>query len=252
MGDGECLKVCPKGVISKDNPFFIDRDLCTLCLTCVEVCPSAALRRVGQEPSVDEIVRDVVRYKPFFDTSGGGVTLSGGEPTLYMEFTSTLLRSFKDEGINTLLETNGWFDFKQFESMILPYVDMIYYDIKIIDPEEHKRWCGVGNKLILENFVRLHDMSLEDGLDITPRTPLIPGITDTDDKMQALAQFYRDHRVTRASLLENNPLWVDKLEKIGVQTSVSKTSPMRSFGDQETLARSKNIFEDRGIEIFKS
>ncbi len=113
IGCGECIKSCPKGSISRENPFFINRDLCDSCFKCVEVCTSTALRRVGQEMSVDEIVRKVLRYKPFFDNSGGGVTLSGGEPTLHIEFTSALLKKFKKEKIHTLLETAGLFDFDQ-------------------------------------------------------------------------------------------------------------------------------------------
>jgi len=88
--------------------------------------------------SIDEIVRKVLRYKPFFDTSAGGVSLSGGEPAFHLEFTSALLKRFKEERIHTLLETSGFFDFDQFKALILPYIDTIYFDIKLIDWDEER------------------------------------------------------------------------------------------------------------------
>jgi len=252
VGSQECIGVCPEGALKAADPLDVDRNKCTFCFLCLDVCPSKALERVGKEMSVEELVAKVTPYKPFFQNTGGGVTLSGGEPTMFMDFVSSLLRRLKEEGIHTLVETCGLFTFENFSEKVLPYVDLIYMDIKILDPEDHKRWCGVTNKRILQNFIRLHEMSLEGGCEIKPRTPLIPGITDTDDKMQALAQFYQDHGVKRAALEKNNPIWFDKFEKIGVETSIPETSPMRSFYDQGAFVRIKKMFEDKGIEILES
>ena len=252
VGARECVRVCPEeGALTYDNTLHIDREKCTLCFLCVGPCPSTALSRVGSEMSVDEIVGRITPYKPFFENSGGGATISGGEPTLFMEFTSSLLRSLKEENIHTLLETCCWFDFDKFESLILPFVDMVYADIKLIDPEEHKRWCGVENEKILQNFIRLHKQSQADGFELLPRTPLIPEITDTDANIHGIAEFYRENGVKTAGLEKNNPLWFDKCERLGVESGFSDTSPARAFYDQEKFERAKKVFVDKGIDILE-
>ena len=249
IGCGECINVCPEGAISRDNLFFIDRNFCTLCFKCVEVCPSTALHRVGQEMSVEEIVRKVVNYKPFFVTSGGGVTLSGGEPTLPVEFTSALLKRFKGEGIHTLLETAGLFDFEQFESMLLPYVDMIYFDVKLIDPLEHERYCGVNNERVLGNFILLQNKLQSGHFKLLPRTPLIPGITDTETNIQAIADFYNKHEVQKTILLPNNPAWIQKLGKIGQKDIFGSKNPIRKFYDEAKEEKIRGYFSKHGIEV---
>ncbi|MCP4364045.1 MAG: glycyl-radical enzyme activating protein [Planctomycetes bacterium] len=248
VGSQECVKACPEGALTFDTTLHINREKCTLCFLCVGKCPSTALSRLGTEMSVDEIVGKVTPYKSFFENSGGGVTLSGGEPTLFMEFTSSLLRRFKEEKIHTLLETNCCFDCDKFESLILPFVDMIYADIKIINPEEHKRWCGVENDRILRNFIRLHQQSRAGGFKILPRTPLIPEVTDTDANIRDIAGFYRDNGVKVAGIEKNNPLWFDKCEKIGIDTGFSDTSLVRDFYDSEKFERVKEFFLDRGVK----
>ncbi len=245
----DCIKVCPEGAISKNNPFYIDRDLCTLCFDCIEVCPSNAMQRIGNDTSVDEIVKKVIKYKPFFDRSGGGVTLSGGEPTLPIEFTSKLLKRFKKEGINTLIETAGLFDLKKFESLILPHLDTIYFDIKFIDSFEHKRYCGVPNEIILDNFIKLHNKSQTEDFEILTRTPLIPGITDSELNIQQIIEFYNEHKVHKAVLLPNNPAWIQKLEKSGQNIIFDTDDPIHKLYDLEKEKKYKRYFSDNGIEI---
>ncbi len=249
ISDGACQRVCLPGAISRDNLFFIDRSKCTLCFKCVAVCPSKALRRVGREMSVDEIVNEVVRFKPYFDTSGGGVTLSGGDPTLHLSFTSNLLARFKAEGVHTLLETAGWFDLEQFESLILPYVDQIYFDIKFIDSSEHERYCGVKNELILSNFISLHEKSSSGGFGILPRTPLIPGITDTEKNIHEIAAFYDRCCVRRAVFLPNNPAWTAKLDKLGRQAQFDRESPIRKLYDGDREKRIGEYFVEHEIDV---
>jgi len=248
IGCGECIKVCPERAISQDNPFFINRNICKLCFKCAEICPFIALRRVGKKMSIDEIVQQVIRYKPFFDTSGGGVTLSGGEPTLFMEFTSALLKRFKEEKIHTLLETAGLFDLKQFKLLILPYVDMMFFDIKLFDASLHEHYCGVENNRILHNFILLKKEALSGNFDLLPRTPLIPGITDTKKNIQAIANFYNKHRVKKITLLPNNPVWINKLEKLGQKEKFDNNDRIRKFYDKEKEKKIKDLFYEKGIE----
>ncbi len=245
----DCVKACPEAAITFDSDISVDREKCTLCFDCVDECPSKALSRVGTEMCVEEVIDKVTPYTPFFDNSGGGVTLSGGEPTLFMEFTSTLLRGFKEVGIHTLIETCCWFDYERFEALVLPFVDTIYADIKIIDSEEHKRWCGVDNGKILDSFLRLHQKSQTSSFELLPRTPLIPEITDTDANIHSVADFYRDNGVKTAAILKNNPIWFDKCEKLGAEPSFSDNSPAHEFCAQEKVDLIKEIFADKGVDV---
>ncbi|MCX2935013.1 glycyl-radical enzyme activating protein [Mycobacterium sp. CVI_P3] len=212
----ECVAVCPQGALRigdpsiGEPPVVVDRQSCTTCFECVDSCPSRALSAVGRTMSVDDVVRDVVQYTSYFQASGGGVTVSGGEPTLFMDFLSALLQRFKAEGLHTLVETNGRFCFDDFEGAILPHTDVIYLDMKILDRHDHRRFCGTYNDVIKDNFLRLHRMSQTSQFCVIPRTPLIPDITDTEKNIRELAQFYEANGVTRTIVLKSNPLWADK------------------------------------------
>ncbi|MBT6340367.1 MAG: glycyl-radical enzyme activating protein, partial [Desulfobacula sp.] len=181
VGCNTCIDICGKKAISSANPFFIDRNICDLCFECVDVCPSNALERVGIKMPIPQIVDKILIYRPFFETSGGGVTISGGEPCLNMQFLSQLLIALKAEGIHNLIETCGQFNLHDFKNLIYPYIDMIYFDLKIWDTRDHKIFCGIGNELILSNFKALQDLYLKGGQKLVPRIPLIPGITDTSE-----------------------------------------------------------------------
>jgi pyruvate formate lyase activating enzyme len=244
---GTCITFCPEEAISREHPFFVDRERCSLCFVCVEECPSGALSRIGSDVTVDEVVRKIVRYKPFFDTSGGGATLSGGEPTLYMQFASTLLKKLKAEGIHTLVETCGLFDLEKFESLILPFVDAIYMDVKVIDPIEHRRLCGASNERILHNLIRLHEASLSGQFTLLPRVPLIPGLTDGEAQIRALAAFFRDNRIPSVALLPNNPVWLEKPAKLGQETPFGDSHAIREFYSEPAKSRVMEQFSQHGV-----
>jgi pyruvate formate lyase activating enzyme len=248
VGCDTCLTVCPEKAMSRKNPFFIDRDRCTLCFACVDECPSGALSRVGREMTVDEIVAAVARDKPFFNTSGGGVTLSGGEPTLFPDFLARLLAALKAEGIQTLLETCGQFDGTAFINNILPLIDIIYYDIKMMDSQAHKIRCGVGNQRILENFIRLNERAGSKKFILLPRTPLIPEITATTENLTAIAEFLAGNGIQKTQLLPYNPLWTAKSRKIGIIAPLPTNSGTDKWIPHEKLMAYRSIFSDRGIE----
>lgn len=242
-GCDTCLDTCAEQALSRKIHGFIDRDRCTLCFRCVETCPSGALSRVGVEMSVQDVVRKILPDKPFFDNSGGGVTLSGGEPTLFMDYVAELLAELKKAGIHTLLETCGMFRFDAFEQKLLPWLDTIYFDIKLMDPEQHRRECGVSNLTILRNFELLLNVHRE----VVPRTPLIPGITDTVDNVRAIAAFLKGLGVHKACLLPYNPLWFEKCDKIGVTPPFGSDGSRKTWTDREGLARLREIFRENGI-----
>lgn len=245
---GSCLETCQRLALDKNNPFYINRNMCSLCFDCVEVCPAKALTRVGKVMSPDEIVKLVLPDKPFFDVSGGGVTLSGGEPTMNMAYTAELLEKIKAHNIHTLIETCGQFKGDSFDSLVLPYVDMIYYDLKIFDTDLHRKYCGVGNEFIIENFRRLFKISQNGGFEIIPRTPLIPDITDTETNLCSIAGFLQQLGVKKAELLLYNPLWKEKEHKLGLENQQSCGEKQR-WQDREKVTRCENIFRDKGIEV---
>ena len=247
IGCDTCLDVCKEKALSRKNPHYIDRSRCNLCLDCTDACPSGALSQVGTEMSIDDILNKALSDKPFYDNSGGGVTLSGGEPAMFMDYTADLLRKLKDSGIHTLMETCGLFNFDAFEKKILPYTDAIYFDIKLFDKEEHRRYCGVPNDSILKNFEMLLEAASGNSTVILPRTPLIPGITDTEANISSIALYLKNLGVKRADLLSYNPLWFEKCAKIGIDTPFQTDSAKKTWISRERLARAKEIFLANGI-----
>jgi pyruvate formate lyase activating enzyme len=237
-----CLEACPEGTLDRSLPGFVDRKACTLCFACVDACPSGALSRVGREMAVEEVLELVERDLPFFKTSGGGVTLSGGEPTLYMDYASRLLRGLKEMGVHTIVETCGHFDLGRFTELMDPYTDIIYYDLKIFDPEEHHAQCGVSNQRILANFRELHRHSLNGGTELLPRIPLIPGITATSENLKGLAGFLRETGARSVALLQYNPLWIEKSSKVGQENPLASQERMNTWMKQEDLKRCRDIF----------
>jgi pyruvate formate lyase activating enzyme len=249
---GACRQVCPKGALSRDNRFYIDRGKCDLCFLCLDACPSGALNKVGKTMSVDEIVRKILLDKPFFDTSGGGVTLSGGDPTLFMDFTSELLQSLRQNNIHTLLETCGYFDFHKFMETIYPHLDAIYFDIKILDSADHKKYCGVPHEKILDNFTQLVEAAKKSGKTLLPRIPLIPDMTDTEKNIRKIASFLKNLQITEAALLDYNPLWHDKSDKVGVDDPYKNNKVMTSFRENTVIERCRTLFGNAGITDIKS
>jgi pyruvate formate lyase activating enzyme len=249
VGCDTCLTLCPQAALSRGNPFYIDRTRCTLCFLCSDACPSGALSRVGREMRVAEIVDRVMRDKPFYDASGGGVTLSGGEPTLFVDYCAELLSSLKARGVHTLLETCGAFDFDRFRSLLLPHLDAVYFDIKLIDESAHRQYTGTSNRRILDNFVKLIEIAQETAVDLLPRTPLIPGITDTDANMRDIASFLAGLGVKKAALLNYNPLWPAKANLIGLDVPFCPQEPPGAEARTRNLDRCRQAFMDAGIQI---
>ncbi|GAB6097952.1 glycyl-radical enzyme activating protein [Desulfatiferula olefinivorans] len=249
VGCGDCRTVCPTGALSRDLPGQIRRELCRLCFACADVCPSGALTRVGQVLSVDDIMARVLPDLPFFKVGGGGVTVSGGEATLHMDFLHDLLSALKSQGIHTLLETCGQFDLARFMDRIYPLIDTIYYDIKIMDPRAHKRFCGVLNDRILANFKALAERARADQKDLLSRTPLVPGITDTDDNLFAVAAFLKAQGIGRTALLDYNPLWHDKIDTLGAKDPYKHDTALSSFADRTVRRRCQKIFDEAGIDV---
>jgi pyruvate formate lyase activating enzyme len=209
-----CLSVCPSGALYMENNVLrINHAACTFCGRCAEVCPEHALELVGEWLSVDELYYRIAIDKPFFDATGGGVTASGGECTMQMDFLHAFFKKLKETHIHTAIETNGLFNFDRFCRLLLPWLDLIYFDVKLIDDEASRRYTGHSNRPILDNLVHLTKITR---IPVVVRIPLIPDITATDKNLRDIARFLREHGIRTASVIPYNPLWQDKLERFGI------------------------------------
>ena len=224
LGCFDCEEVCPEGAVLRAKEARIDRSKCTRCGKCADVCPSKALRRIGTAWEVGDLLNHLLRDRVFYEASGGGVTLSGGEPTLWPQYAGRLLRSLKEKGIHTALQTCGDFDYRAFKEEMLPWLDVIMYDLKLLDGKQHLRWTGRDNRRILRNFSLL----LKEGVDVVPRIPLIPGFTTSEENLRGLSAFLRDHGVLKCSLLPYNPLGLSKWDSLGKSRSALPAAWMES------------------------
>ena len=217
---GECLKVCPTGALRIDGSSVngvrtlkLDRGLCTTCLQCVRACNYDALVVWGRIVTVEDVLIEVMKDKMFYINSGGGLTLSGGEPMAQPEFSSALMKAAKNEGAGTVLDTCGhapWTDFER----VLQYTDLVLYDLKMMDSNEHRSYAGVGNELILENARRMSSS----GVKMRIRIPVIPGRNDSMKNWRDIAQFMEglDGPVHGVDLLPYHPFAGGKYRAFGM------------------------------------
>ena len=186
-----CVSACGAGAIahSEDGKVRIDRELCNDCGECMEACPSTALELLGRAMSVDEVLEAVEEDSSFYARSGGGLTVSGGEPIAQAGFVGELLEAARSRGIDTALETSGhcrWDDLRD----VCRHVDQVFYDVKSADSAKHEAHVQVGNRLILQNLRRLCEHFPD--LPIVVRTPIIPGFNDSPEDVGAIARLVSD------------------------------------------------------------
>ncbi|MBI5118318.1 glycyl-radical enzyme activating protein [Candidatus Poribacteria bacterium] len=240
IGCGECAKVCPKSAIDYENPKRIDRSLCDRCGKCAEVCYAEALTVIGKTYDVSTLLDIVERDRPFYEQSRGGVTVSGGEPTLQFDFLLRFLQAAKEAGLNTVIETCGAFAWEKFRGL-LPYLDLIYFDLKVIDESEHKRLTGSSNSRILANARRLVESSQK----VVFRAPLVPGMTDTEKNVSDIINLLGEMGRKEVHLLPYHRMGESKLGRIN--------SPLEPLGlealSEEEINRIKSRFERAGIRV---
>lgn len=241
IGCGACMQVCPEhAVIIRDGHMDTDRTKCKVCGKCTEVCYSEARKISGVYYTVDEIFEKVIRDKSFYDNTGGGVTLSGGEVLMYAEFAEKLLKKLHNAGIDTAIETCGYASWERFEK-VLAYTDHVLYDIKHCDSDIHKKFTGVGNELILENLYKAAEM----GKDIIVRVPFIPGVNDNEDVEKKIAKIAKDIHAKAIHLLPFHQIATSKWDGIGKEylfRNVREPS-------KEELERIKKIIEPIGVPV---
>jgi pyruvate formate lyase activating enzyme len=186
---GRCLEVCQEKAISiKDKTVLIDRKLCTNCGRCLEVCTTGALNVYGKTMSAREVFEQVKKDAEFYQSSGGGVTVSGGEPLSQPDFVAALFKLCQDRGIDTCIETSGCASKSALEK-VLPYTSLALYDIKLGDRDTHQKWTNQSNSEILRNL----RLVVASGVPVVIRVPLIPGINDTEEELRKIAQIAVDY-----------------------------------------------------------
>ena len=212
---GRCAEVCPTDAIDTDRWPAVEPALCAGCYACVEACPHEAITQLGVPVRKIVEAAAICRDMPFWRVSGGGVSFTGGEPTMHMEAAGKLARRLKKRGAHVLVQTCGHFDLAEYDELLGPWVDTLFYDLKLMSGQDHERWCGVANQRILENFVLLNRRALGGELDLVTRIPLIPGITSTPANLRSFSAFLRSQRVPRVSLLLYDHGWASRMKGLG-------------------------------------
>lgn len=219
IGCNSCIDACQEGILFfADDGLHINREKCTACGDCVEACPSTALTMLGLWWDLDTLFHEIEKEKIFFDKTKGGITVSGGEPTIQHEFLLKLFKLCKENGISTALDTCGYSSKKVYQEL-LPYVDIVLLDIKLIDPKEHKEYCGVSNEIILENAKWISEYVKENGKIIWIRTPIIPHYTATEENIKRIGQFIvneLNNIPDKWDLLSFNKLCEIKYSRLGI------------------------------------
>ena len=222
---GNCLLACPNGAHAvQGSSHVFTRERCRACGRCVDTCYSGALVLVGREMTVDEVVSEVMRDKVFYDESGGGVTLSGGDPAVQHGFSKALLKRFKAEGLHTAIETAANFQWRIMASL-LPATDLVMMDIKHVDSEKHEKATGASNRNILRNAAQLS----KTGKPLIIRVPVIPGVNDTAGEIGAIAEFIQKFpNLQYLELLPFHRLGEGKYEALGLKYAASNlTAPTK-------------------------
>lgn len=221
IGCKTCLDVCPNGALSlTPDGISIDRELCVGCGACASECPSTAMELLGKRWVLDDLIDEVEKDRAYFEKSEGGITVSGGEPSMQADFVAALLRECKQRGLHTALDTCGQCA-RETLDMLLPGADMVLYDLKEMDPGKHKAFTGSSIERILENLIYIRDYVMAHGnsKELWIRTPIIPDATATDDNIRAIGNFIAKNLrgvVNRWELCSFNNLCRDKYIRLGL------------------------------------
>lgn len=242
-----CKNVCPVdgALYFEDGKLVkINRDICTNCMKCYQACPSDAIKAWGKEMTVDECMEIILKDRGYYEKSGGGVTVSGGDPVIQMDFVVELFRRCKEEKIQTCLESTFYAKWSTIEK-VLPYTDIIISDIKHMDTNVHRKHTGRENHLILENLKKLADLNKE----IILRIPVIPGVNDGKDNLEKTADFILNEmggNVRTLQLLSFMRLGEEKYQSLGIPYKMENIVVDRK-AFTEKVKKMAEYFNGRGI-----
>lgn len=234
---GACAAKCPHGAHRMENGVHVyDRSKCVQCYACVLVCPKQALLDAGRPWDLDTLLQLLLRDRDFYETSGGGITVSGGEPLLWPDYIAALFRALKQEGIHTAVETAGNVPFSAYET-VLPYTDLFLHDVKLIDAEQHRLQTGAANHRILSNL----DSLFAAGRQVLVRIPVIPGAND--DQLEKIADHLAGKPILGVELLPYHDMGRAKHE------ALDGTYPLQTgiFADQARMEAAVAYFRSKGL-----
>ncbi|MHB1007458.1 MAG: glycyl-radical enzyme activating protein [Chloroflexota bacterium] len=236
---GACFAVCPHQAIDLTSPDRVNRDKCDGCGLCAVACPSAALVQCGRRVSAAEVVETVERDRPFYEASGGGVTLSGGEPLFQYAFAAAILARCRRQGIHTALETAAWSS-RLALIRVLKYTDLVLLDLKTMDPSKHERVIGRPLDRVIANA----RLIAESGTPLVIRVPVVPGFNDSDESMEAIFAFAAELN-GRVELLAYHRLAVTKYHSVG------REYPMKDalVPSKERLVAIAALAAVRGLDV---
>lgn len=236
---GECIAVCPTGAHTLENGTHIfHREKCVACGRCESVCLGNALTLYGRNRTVDELLPLLLEDKEFYDNSGGGVTLSGGECLLYADFCAELLKKLKENGVHTAVDTCGFVS-KSSLDKVIPYTDIFLYDIKAFGEDVHKKCTGYSNQQILDNLLYLD----EKGSQIEIRIPFVPKYNQ--NQMKKIAQYLSGLKnVTKVRVLPYHNYAGSKYEALAMENTLPEHLPR-----EEELENAKALLQAYGLRI---
>ncbi len=242
LGCGMCLQGCPEKAISQvQEELVIDLEKCNICGSCAKTCPSEALQIMGRTVTIDGLYKEIAADRPFWDRSNGGVTLSGGEPLAQYDFTLAFLKLCKDRHVSTAIETCLYASWEKIET-VLPFLDHVICDLKIMDSVRHKTWTGVLNDRIKDKIRAL----LHGHPDVLVRMPLVPGINDDKDNLEAMGAFLETCRKeVRMELLPFHCLGESKYRRLKREYTMDHVTPPSG----EDMDRAKNILQSFDIHV---
>lgn len=218
---GDCVRACPHGALHLDEQRLIhDPRLCQHCAECVSACSASARQLAGRWMTVSDVVAEVSKDQVFFDESGGGITVSGGEPLMQAAFVESLLAACRARRIRTVLDTCGWADPNAL-LRVSENVDLFFYDLKLMDSERHRHFTGVKNDVILRNL----EMLAERGSAVVVRVPVIPGVNDDNDNMEDLSEFLIRLGLREIDLLPYHRFGSDKYRRLHLPYRMEGVAP---------------------------
>lgn len=238
---GKCVEVCPQKAIKiENNVLTTDMDKCNFCGECVIYCIAGARQIAGKEYTVDEVFNEVIKDRVFYRHSKGGVTVSGGEPLIQVDFVEELLKKLKAEDIHTAVDTCGDVNFESLKR-VAPYTDVFLYDLKLLDDYKHKHFVGMSNQLILENLKKLSEIHSN----INLRMPIIEGVNADEEYIKNVLEAIKNLNIKKVNLLPYHDIAKHKYKKLNMEYEDEK---MKKPSD-EKMKHFKEMFESENYKV---